>query len=137
MLKYILSLLLLTNLLFGAEISWEKDFNSGIANAKMANKPVVFIHSSHSCKYCTLLENTTFKDKQVIELLNKEFVSIISYADGKNVTPRELFTPGTPAIWFLRPDAEPMYSPLMGAVDPENFLKALNIVKDEFNKAKK
>lgn len=137
MLKYIFSLLLLTHILFGAEIAWEKDFNSGIANAKMANKPVVFIHSSHSCKYCVLLENTTFKDEKVIQLLNKEFISIISYADGKNVTPRELFTPGTPAIWFLLPDGEPMYAPLMGAVDPENFLKALVIVKDEFQNSKK
>lgn len=137
MIKYILSFLLLTNIVFGSEIAWSKDFNSGMDQAKQTNKPVVFIYSRHSCKYCVLLENTTFKDKHVIEMLNKNFVSIISYADAGDYTPSELRTPGTPAIWFLLPHGEPMYAPLMGAVDPENFLKALNIIYDEFQNSKK
>jgi thioredoxin-related protein len=124
-------------MLLGAEISWAKDFNSGIEQAKKAKKPVVFIFSRHTCKYCVLLEETTFKDKQVIEMLNNNFISIISYTDENDYTPRDLLTPGTPAIWFLLSDGEPMYQPLMGAVDPENFLKALSIVKDEFQNSKK
>ena len=47
--------------------------------------------------------------------------------------PRELWQPGTPAIWFLNSNGEPMFQPLMGAVDAENFLKAVAIVKQEFN----
>ena len=50
--------------------------------------------------------------------------------------PRELYRPGTPAIWFLLPSGEPMYQPLMGAIDAPKFLEALNIVKEEFNKGK-
>ncbi len=135
--KFFIYLILGIAVTLGAsEIKWAKDFNAGIAEAKKANKPVLFVSSRHSCKFCVVLDETTFKDKKVIEELNKNFVSIISYSDDNDYMPKELWQPGTPAIWFLKPSAEPMYQPLMGAVDAENFLKALGIVKEEFNKEK-
>lgn len=132
MVKILLSLLLSFAALVASDIKWAKDFNAGIAEAKKVNKPVLFVSSRHSCKYCVVLDETTFKDKKVIEELNKNFVSIISYSDENDYMPKELWQPGTPAIWFLMPSAEPMFQPLMGAVDAENFLKALSIVKEEF-----
>ncbi|MBU1657951.1 thioredoxin family protein [bacterium] len=121
---------------FASDVQWAKDFHAGIKQAKEQNKPVLFVSSRHTCKYCVILDETTFKDKRVIKALNKDFVSIISYSDEKDYTPEILWRPGTPAIWFLMPSSEPMYEPLMGAVDAENFLKALAIVKQEFDKSK-
>ena len=133
--KFLIYLILsLAVTLSASEIRWAKDFNSGITEAKKANKPVLFVSSRHSCKYCVILDETTFKDKKVVEELNKNFVSIISYSDEQDYMPEELWRPGTPAIWFLLPSAEPMYQPLMGAIDAQNFLKALAIVKEEYNK---
>ncbi|MFA5460630.1 MAG: DUF255 domain-containing protein [Sulfurimonas sp.] len=122
--------------LMGSEVNWAKDYNEGIKSAETASKPVLFVSSRHSCKYCVILDETTFKDKRVIEELNKNFISIISYSDENDYMPRELYQPGTPAIWFLYPKGEPMFQPLMGAIDAENFLKALAIVKEEFIKGK-
>ena len=123
--------------LSASEINWAKDFKAGISEAKKVNKPVLFVSSRHSCKYCVILDETTFKDKRVIEELNKNFVSIIAYSDENDYMPQELWQPGTPAIWFLKPDAEPMYQPLMGAMKADNFLEALEIVKKEFSTLKK
>jgi thioredoxin-related protein len=123
--------------LMAQEIRWEKDYLSGVKNAQKVGKPVLFVSSRHSCKYCVVLDETTFKNAEVISKLNSEFVSIISYSDENDYMPKELWRPGTPAIWFLYPDATPMFQPLMGAMDAENFLKALNIVKEEFDKNSK
>ena len=120
-----------------SDIKWAKDYHEGIKDARKVVKPVLFVSSSHTCKYCVILDETTFKDKKVVEELNKNFVSIISYSDENDFTPQELWQPGTPAIWFLKPNGEPMFQPLMGAMDVENFLKALSIVKEEFSKGKK
>jgi thioredoxin-related protein len=122
--------------IFGSEINWAKDYHEGVKIAQESEKPVLFVSSRHSCKFCVILDETTFEDKRVAEELNKNFVSIISYSDENDYMPQELWQPGTPAIWFLMPDGEPMYQPLMGAIDAENFLKALSIVKEEFNKEK-
>ncbi|WP_324172354.1 DUF255 domain-containing protein [Sulfurimonas sp.] len=123
--------------LIASEVNWAKDFKAGIKEASRFNKPVLFISSRHTCRYCVILDNTTLKNKKVIDALNKDFVSIISYSDENDYIPRELYQPGTPAIWFLLPSSEPMYQPIMGAIRAKDFLEALSVVKKEFDSSKK
>jgi thioredoxin-related protein len=135
--KTVLMMLFVVSSLLAGEIQWEKDFKSGVENATAQNKPILFVFSRHTCHYCKVLEDTTFKDERVIKKLNKEFISIVSYTDENDYTPRELWRPGTPTLWFLKPNGEARYEPLMGAVDAENFLKALEIVKEDFDESQK
>jgi len=130
-------IMLLATSLMANEIHWAKDFDSGITQAKKENKPVMFVFSRHTCKYCIILEKTTFSDERVIKKLNQDFISIVSYTDENDYTPKELWRPGTPSTWFLLPSAQPMYQPLVGAVDAENFLNGLNIVKTQFDTIQK
>ena len=132
----ILAMILFATSLAASGINWAKDYKSGMKQAKEQNKPVLFVLSRHTCKYCVILDETTFQDKKVIKALNKDFIAIISYSDEQDYTPRDLWIPSTPALWFLKPNAEPMYQPLMGAIDAPNFLKGLAIVKKEFDRIK-
>lgn len=134
---FILMVLFIATSIMAAEINWAKDYNSGIDKARKADKPVMFIFSRHTCKYCVLLDDTTLKDPYVVETLNKNFVSIISYTDENDFVPQELWRPGTPAIWFLLPSGEPMYEPIMGAIDAKVMMNALSIVTKEYEKLKK
>ncbi len=118
-------------------IHWAKDFSDALKKAKKTNKPVFFVSSRHTCKYCVILEETTFADKRVIDELNKNFVSVVSYSDEQDYMPKELWRPGTPALWFLKPSGEPMFQPIMGAIDAEQFLDALSIVEKEYAKSAK
>ncbi|MFT7859530.1 MAG: thioredoxin family protein, partial [Sulfurimonas sp.] len=97
--KLVLTMILLSASLFAGEINWAKDFQSGAATAKQEGKPVLFVFSRHSCKYCKILENTTFSDERVIKALNKDFVSIIAYSDEGDKFPQMLWRPGTPTLW--------------------------------------
>ena len=138
MLKKILFIMTISlSSLMASEIHWAKDYDSGLKEAKKQNKPVLFISSRHTCKYCVLLDNTTLKDDNVIKALNRDFISIANYSDEGDITPRHLYRPGTPAIWFLLPSGEPMYQPIPGAIGADQFLNALGIVKDEFDKTAK
>ncbi|MDY0122043.1 MAG: thioredoxin family protein [Sulfurimonas sp.] len=138
MTKFLFTLMLFVSTsLFASQIQWAKDYQTGVADATKQNKPILFIYSNHNCKYCVMLEENTLKDKKVIEALSKDYISIISYSDEGDYLPRELWRPGTPTLWFLDQRGEPMFEPLMGAVDAENFLKALAIVKLEFDNANK
>lgn len=133
---FIYLLLIFTLNANASEIKWAKDYNAGIEEAKKANKPVLFISSRHTCKYCVQLDETTLKDEKVIKELNKDFISIISYSDDNDYMPKELWHPGTPAIWFLLPDGEPMFQPLMGAIKSKNLLEAIDIVRKKFDEGK-
>ena len=127
-----LTLLFATSLM-ASEIKWAKDYDAGIKEATRFVKPVLFISSRHTCKFCVVLDETTLKDARVIKALNRDFISIISYSDENDYVPKALYHPGTPAIWFLLPNGDPMYQPIMGAIDADNFLKALGVVKQEFD----
>jgi len=135
--KILFTLFILISTLYSSEIKWAKDFQTGVKEATKANKPIFFLFSNHGCKYCVLLANTTLKDKRIIKALNRDFIAIASYTDENDYTPRELWRPGTPTLWFLKPDGEPMFQPIVGAVNAEYFLQALAIVKNEFDKQKK
>ncbi len=131
--------LLFTTTLMADGIHWAKDYNSGIELAKKENKPVMFIISSHSCKYCLLLDRTTFHDSKVIKAVNRDFIAIRSWTDQRDYIPATLArnTPGLPGIWFLFPDGSPMYQPLLGYIQAPNFVGALATVKTDFEKSKK
>lgn len=135
--KIIISLLLLSSVVFASGVKWQKDLKETLATASKVEKPILFVSSRHSCKYCVILEEKTFGNAKVIKALNKDFVSFTSWSDEGDIVPKALWRPGTPAIWFLLPNGQPMYEPLMGAVGPEDFLQALSIVKEEFNKTYK
>lgn len=123
-----------TTSLTAAQIQWEKDFQTGVANATKQKKPILFIYSSHTCKYCVMLENETLNNKDVVETLNKEYISIISYSDEGDFVPKELWRPGTPTIWFLDPQGRAIIKdPIMGAIDAQNFIKVLDVITREFD----
>ncbi len=128
--------LLFATSLMAAEVNWAKDFQSGLKLAKEQNKPMLFVISRDTCKYCVILKNTTFKDEKVTTVLNKDFISVTSWINEHDYIPEELFTPGLPGIWFLKPSGEPLFQPLMGAQSVDKFLYVLELVKEEFNKIK-
>lgn len=132
--KLLLLLLMAAALLPGQEIRWEKDYQTAVAKAKKVNKPILFVFSSHACKWCRHLEETTFSDPKVIARLNKEFVSVIAYTDENDYVPRELWMPGTPALWFLDNNGEAMFQAIQGSVGPSDFLGAVDIVLKEYEK---
>ncbi len=128
--------LLFATSLMAAEVNWAKDFQSALKQAKAQNKPILFVISRDTCKYCVILKNTTFKDAKVAATLNKDFIAVTSWINENDYVPEELFTPGLPGIWFLKPSGEPMFQPLMGAQSTEKFMYALGLVKTEFETIK-
>ncbi len=122
--------------LMAAEVNWAKDFESGLKLAKEQNKPMLFVISSDTCKYCVILKNTTFKDEKVTATLNKDFIAVTSWINENDYVPEKLFTPGLPGIWFLLPSGNPMFQPLMGALGTEEIMHYLKQVKFEFDKIK-
>jgi len=135
----LIAVMMVASSLMANEVTWAKDYASGIKQAQKEHKPVLFIISSHSCKYCILLDNTTLKDTKVVKALDKDFIAIRSWTDQRDYIPMELAqnTPGLPGIWFLYPNGDPMYQPLLGYIKTESFLGALATVKTEFDKTQK
>ena len=79
-----------------------------------------------------MLEKETLSKADVIEVLNKNYVTYIAYTDDDDAFPEEFWRPATPTIWFLDDEGKAMSEPIMGAVDEENLLKILDTVSKSF-----
>ncbi len=130
--KIILLVLIVCMNLFGSELVLEKSFKNALIQADMTQKPIMFIVSRHTCKYCIMLEKETLSKADVIEVLNKDYVTYIAYTDDDDAFPEEFWRPATPTIWFLDDEGKAMSEPIMGAVDEENLLKILDTVSKSF-----
>ncbi|MEA2111334.1 MAG: DUF255 domain-containing protein [Campylobacterota bacterium] len=139
----IYKLLLVVGLLFSSavaqtkanksgKINWKKSYKMALKAAKKENKPFLFIISRHTCKYCVVLEETALSDEKVIKTLNENFITHTAYTDDGDYYPQELWQGGTPMIWFLLPNGEPMFQPIPGAIPTEGFVEALDTVMKEF-----
>ena len=139
MIKKLTLMILLVSSMFALEVNWAKDYQSGIAKATKQHKPVLFIVSRDTCKYCVMLDKQTLKDKKVITALNKDFIAIRSWTNKHDYIPSDIArnTPGLPGIWFLASNGEPLFRPILGYVTKEKFLEALAIVHTEFQKQNK
>jgi len=126
--------------LFGAEIKWVENFSVAMQKAQKEHKPIIFIASKHGCKYCTMLKDTTLKDKSVIEKINKNFIALDLYLDeSKNLVPYmvAVYTKGFPTIWFLDPNAKALFQPIGGYIDAKTMNQALDMVTQVYNDAQK
>ena len=134
----IIAMLFIASSVFATEVNWAKDYYSGIKQATKENKPVLFIISRDTCKYCVMLDNQTLKDKKVVKMLNKDFVSIRSWINEGDFIPENLarMTPGLPGIWFLTSTGKPM-SMEMGLISKEKLIIDLSIIYTEFKKQNK
>jgi len=130
--KIILLVLIVYMNLFGSELVLQKSFKNALIQADMTQKPIMFIVSRHTCKYCIMLEKETLSKADVIEALNKDYVTYIAYTDDDDAFPEEFWRPATPTIWFLDDEGKAMSEPIMGAVDEENLLKILDTVSKSF-----
>ncbi len=135
--KLIAVLLLAFTALTAQGIHWEKDYATALEKAKKLNKPVLFVISRHTCRWCVHLERTTFQDPKVINVLNRDFVNVISYTDEGDYIPRDLYVPGTPTLWFLDSTGEPLFRPVQGAIGAKDMYRATQIVETEFRKVMK
>jgi len=135
-----LTLVLFSLNLYSAEIKWEKDFFSAIKKAKKENKPIMFVISRHSCKYCTILADTTFKDKKFVDTINKDFVAVKAYAEAgsKDYIPAYLYVNSTPTTWFLYKNGLSLYpNSVAGAIPTKDFVDILELVKARYKEVTK
>ncbi len=96
----------------GVGIHW-MNYTDGMAQSAKTGKPVMIDFYTTWCKYCKLLESTTYQDPQVIKTLNDNFIAIKVNAEGddqvmdngKSITEKDLAgeyaVSGFPTIWFL------------------------------------
>lgn len=133
MVKIVFIALLSALSLLGADVKWEKELSVAVERAVKEQKPLMVLVTKNGCRWCDVLKEKTLKEPKIVGILNRDFVVYEGVVDAGTV-PQSLMTRGTPATWFIK-GKSPMFEPIMGAVESDDFLKALDIVKQEYKKS--
>ncbi len=122
--KVVFLLLIVVSSSFG-EIKWY-GLNDGFQKAIKEKKLIMIYIYSPKCHYCKRMEATTFKDKQVQEVINRYFVPIKVRKCSENgmFVKEEYGYMGTPTFHFIKPDGNKIKG-IFGAWPKEDFLKIL------------
>ncbi|TGV00480.1 thioredoxin family protein [Flavivirga rizhaonensis] len=78
--KYLLYILLLTSQLGWTQL---KNYTFKELSLLKEERPIVIFLHTDWCKYCKVMENTTFKNEKIIEKLNERFYFISFNAEQK------------------------------------------------------
>ncbi len=124
-----------------AEIDWQK-YDVGLAQAKKEGKKIFVEFTAKWCGWCKRMHATTFKDPDVVNLLDKYYVTVSVDGDSQDslnidgyITTekrlaREYRVTGYPTYWFLTPEAEPI-APVKGYRDAQSLGDILDYLKDD------
>ena len=124
-------------------ITW-LDHDAALVAAREQERPLVLHFTADWCKWCKVMQQETYADAAVIDLMNKGFVTAKVDADQQPRLKARYGVQGLPTIWFLNSAAEPIVA-IPGYVDAPTFLSVLEWIDsgaharqtyDEFMKAR-
>ena len=125
-----------------AEIKWVK-YDEGIKTAKETGKHMLVNFTTSWCGYCKLMNKTTFKESEIVDIINSNFIAVKVDGDSKkelnvdgykiterNLTISEFGVSSYPTYWFLKPDGAKLGN-LKGYQNADPFSEILFYVKEK------
>ena len=123
------------------DVEWFK-YDEGLKLAKEKNLHVLVNFTTSWCGWCKRMNKTTFKEPEVVKLMNNSFVSVKVDAESKNelnidgykITERNLALTefgarSYPTYWFLKPDGQKL-GQLQGYQQADIFIDVLYFMKE-------
>ncbi len=124
------------------KIDWHR-YSEGLALAKKLNKKVFIEFTAKWCGWCKKMQATTFKEPEVISLIDKYYVPVTVDGDSRDTLniegwitteaslTRETFGVNSyPIFWFLTSTGDRI-APLVGYRDKDVMVDVLDYLKDE------
>jgi len=111
-----------------ADIHWHRWEDETFDQAVEADRPVLLNLTATWCGWCQRMDETTYSDNELIELINAEFVAIRVDADQEPHVQERYIAGGWPTNAFLTPTGEVLWAGTY--VEPEEFRKvALGVLE--------
>ncbi|MBU3947927.1 MAG: thioredoxin fold domain-containing protein [Proteobacteria bacterium] len=119
-------LLISANAFASDSIQWHK-YEEGTKLCNNNQKKMFLYFYSDSCRYCREIEDKTFKDKSIIDIINKNFIPVKINADKEQNLADTYKIRGWPGVLFISEKEDIIFKNL-GFIPPDMFLSILKYV---------
>ncbi len=129
------------------EINWVT-YDKGVQQAKKDGKKLMLEFTAKWCGYCKKMRATTFKDPDVIAMLNENYITATVDGESRDTInlegwmtngrslAKEYRIQGYPTYWFFTSEGEKI-APVRGYRSKEELYDILDYLKDDVYKSKK
>ena len=104
-------------------ISWNHDYDAGMAQAKQENKPVLLVFSASWCPPCKWMKENTYRDAAVVAKAGV-FVTIYVDIDENASVTNKYGVDAYPTYFIVAADGTRVHS-FVGVREPDDFIKEL------------
>lgn len=105
-------------------VDWRKDYEAALRDAAKGGRYVVVYFSGPDCPPCARMAETTFKDKAVVEYVNRAYVNVAVFLDGENAVAKQFGVDSIPTVFLVAPDGSRVRK-WEGYLGPEEYRKGL------------
>jgi len=114
-------------------VEWHEWSEEAFRKAKELNRPILMDISAAWCHWCHVMDQTSYSDKEVIRIVNSNFVAIKVDTDQRPDINRRYNVGGWPTTTFLTPEGEM----ITGAtyVPPDQMRVLLRQVSDQYSRS--
>lgn len=107
-----------------SKISWKKDLRTAHDAAVEANKPLLLVFGASWCTFCHKMHRETFTDRNLIALIEREFIPIALDFDHDTKVVEVLEVEQLPCTVVLSPEADLLLK-FVGFAKADTYLKKL------------
>src|SRR3990172_341118 len=113
-----------------ADIDGQEGGDASFGRAEAEDKPILLAISAVWCHWCHVMDETSYSNPAVIELINRDYVAIRVDNDRRPDINRRYNQGGWPTTVFLTPTGELLTGGTY--LPPDQMLAALRYVKDYY-----
>jgi thioredoxin-like negative regulator of GroEL len=105
--------------------SWRSDYGSARREATDKQRPILLDFGTENCFWCKRLDATTFRDPNIANLINEQFIPLKIDAEREAVLAQKLQIQSYPTLVLAAPDGK-ILTVIEGFVEPAKLLPHLN-----------
>ncbi|MBK3331873.1 thioredoxin domain-containing protein [Persephonella atlantica] len=120
--KFIIALLV-AGVSYASQINW-LSFEEGIKKAKEENRLILMDIYAQWCHWCNVMENTTYRDPDVVRIINRHFVPVRVDAEERPEINKKYNQGGLPSTVILDKNGNILYGRIY--VPPEEMIEVLS-----------
>ncbi|NCO01556.1 MAG: thioredoxin family protein [Epsilonproteobacteria bacterium] len=120
---------------FASNMSYYRDYDTALLQAKKENKPIMLVLVGDYCPWCRKFERKTLQRESIARKVQENFIPVIVDRNlDKENYPKLYYSPRIPTVHFIEPNKERKIFESLGYVQIDEYRDTLDTALTKFKR---